>query len=178
VRADAIPSEKLDAIVVLSGGLTADSAMEPQTLDRLLKGAELIRQGKASALVLSRETWVRTGRRVTDSADQARVLELTGVSVPVFIVDSVSSTHDEAQRVKRVPASSAWKRIGLVTSPLHTGRACAVFERAGFTVTCIPAVSRDRSIRNLDTPGDRLRAFQGWLYEMAGTTNYRMKGWL
>lgn len=178
VRTDSAPLEKLDAIVVLSGGVTGDNAMSSQTLDRLLKGAELAREGRAPALVLSRETFTKNGRTVTDSADEVAVLALTAPSVPVFFIDSASSTHDEALRVKRLRGESNWKRIGLVTSPLHSRRACAVFERAGFVVTCIPAVSRDRSIRNLDSPGARLQAFQGWLYEMAGTTNYRLKGWI
>ena len=178
VRTDPAPREKLDAIVVLSGGGTGDSAMSTQTLDRLLKGAQLAREGDAPALVLSRETFKNNGRVVTDVADEAAVLALVAPAVPVFFIDSASSTRDEALRVNRLQARANWKRIALVTSPLHSRRACAVFERLGFLVTCIPAVSRDRAIRNLDTPGDRLRAFQGWLYEMAGTTDYRLKGWL
>jgi uncharacterized SAM-binding protein YcdF (DUF218 family) len=178
VRADTAPAGKLDAIVVLSGGVTGDSAMSTQTLDRVLKGAQLAREGRAGALVLSRESLRRSGRAVTDAEDEASVLALVQPAVPVFFIDSASSTRDEALRVKRLNSNTSWKRIGLVTSPLHSRRACAVFERAGFVVTCMPAASRDRSIRNLDAPADRLRVFQGWVYEMAGTTNYRLKGWI
>lgn len=178
VRADMLRPENLDAIVVLSGGLTPDGAMDSQSLDRLLKGIEVARRSTRSPLVLSRETLERDGRAFSDSADQAHVLALTAVSVPVLFIDSATSTRDEALRVKRLPGAKDWKGIGLITSPFHTRRACAVFERVGFVVTCIPAESRDRAIHHLYGAGDRLRAFQGWLYEMAGTTNYRMKGWI
>ncbi len=178
VRADSTSSGKLDAVVILSGGITGDNAMDSQTLDRLLKGLEVQRESAGSALVISRETFTRGGRVISDSADQARVLALTGVTAPVLYIDSASSTRDEALRVKRLPASRAWKRIALVTSPLHTRRACAVFERVGFTVTCIPAESRERTIKNAESTGERLGVFQGWLYEFAGTTRYRMKGWI
>jgi len=178
VRVDPAPAGKLDAVVVLSGGVTADNRMLSQTLDRLLKGLEVVRDGRASALVLSRETLMRSGRIVSDSADEAGILSLVGVQVPVYFIDAATSTRDEALRVNALTERSAWKRIGLVTSPLHTRRACAVFERVGFAVTCIPSDSRESSVRNLDTVEDRLHAFQGWLYETAGATDYRMKGWI
>ncbi len=178
VRADSISSGKLDAVVSLSGGITGDNAMDSQSLDRLLKGLEVLRGSAGSALVISRETFSRGGRVLSDSADQARVLWLTGVTAPVLYIDSATSTRDEALRVRRLPAARAWKRIALVTSPLHTRRACAVFERVGFTVTCIPAESRERTIKNVESAGERLEVFQGWLYEFAGTTKYRMKGWI
>jgi uncharacterized SAM-binding protein YcdF (DUF218 family) len=177
VRADAATG-KMDAVVVLSGGVTGDNAMSTQTLDRLLKGAETVREGGAPALVVSRETFAKGGRKVTDAEDEASVLALLGLTVPVYFIDSATSTHDEAMRLKALQQRRPWRRIGLVTSPLHSRRACATFEKAGFVVTCIPSASRDRPVRNLDTPKERLQAFHGWFYEMAGTTNYRMKGWI
>ncbi|MDQ6718513.1 MAG: YdcF family protein [Gemmatimonadota bacterium] len=178
VRSDGIPAEKLDAIVVLSGGMTADHLMNPQSLDRLLEGVQLIREGKGAALVLSTERRVGNGRTVSDSADQASVLALSGVAAAVFFIDSATSTRDEALRVSRLPARGGWQRIAVVTSPLHSRRACATFERAGFQVTCLPAASRDRAIRNFQGAGDRLHAFQGWLYECAGWIKYRVSGWV
>lgn len=178
VRGDPIPTGKLDGVVVLSGGSTGDSAMNPESVDRLLRGAQVARSGEAKALLISREHTKIGGYSVTDSADVANTLALFGTSVPVYYIDSATSTRDEAVRATRFAAQSHWNRIGIVTSPLHTRRACAVFEHAGFTVTCIPSESRKAPTRNLHTAEDRLRAFQGWFYEMAGTVNYRMKGWI
>lgn len=178
VRNDALPAEKLDAIVVLSGGITADGMMAPQTLDRLAEGAELVRAGKGAALVLSTEKLIKNGRAISDSTDQANFLRLSGVSIPVYFINSATSTRDEALRVAKLPARKEWSRIAIVTSPLHSRRACATFERAGFRVTCIPGASRDRALDHIDSASDRLRAFQGWLYECAGWLKYRMSGWI
>jgi hypothetical protein len=49
----------------------------------------------------------------------------------------------------------------------------------GFDVTCVAARSR---LPGGASPGpwprDRLTVFGDWVYEVAGTTKYRMKGWL
>ena len=68
--------------------------------------------------------------------------------------------------------------MAVVTSPSHSRRACGTFEKAGLRVTCVPAESREVSFETLTTPGDRIEAFQLWVYELAGTINYRVKGWL
>ena len=178
VRRDALPARPLDALVVLSGGATADNMMSNPTLDRLLSGVALSKAGRAGALVLSRETFRRHGRTISDSADQAGVLALADVTIPVFYIDSAKSTRDEALRVKRLAAGKSWSRIGLVTSPLHSRRACGTFEAVGFAVTCLPGGFREGALSNLDDDDDRMRAFKGWFYEFAGTTKYRMSGWL
>lgn len=178
VRQDTLPTAPPGALVVLSGGTTGDNMMNSATLDRLLSGAEMSKSGGAGALVLSRETIVRHGRTISDSADQARVLGLVAVGVPVFYIDSAKSTRDEALRVKRLAAGKGWRRIALVTSPLHSRRACGTFEAAGFLVTCLPSGFREGALSHLDEPEDRLRAFRGWFYEFAGTMKYRMSGWL
>jgi uncharacterized SAM-binding protein YcdF (DUF218 family) len=66
----------------------------------------------------------------------------------------------------------------VVTSPFHSRRACAVFEKVGFAVACLPADSRDLPVSRIITPKDRLRAFQLWIYEVAGDIRYRQRGWL
>jgi uncharacterized SAM-binding protein YcdF (DUF218 family) len=68
--------------------------------------------------------------------------------------------------------------VAVVTSPLHTHRACAAFEKVGFIVSCVPSESRSVALRNPRLATDRLRAFQLWLYELAGLTLYRARGWI
>ena len=177
VRRDSLPP-MLDAVVVLSGGTTADQMMVSATLDRLLTGAELAREGRTRALVLSREEWVRGGRALSDSIDQSNVIRLARIPVPIFFIDSATSTRTEALLARNLSVGKHWSEIGVVTSPPHTRRACATFERLGFKVTCIPSAYREGALQHLDGPGDRLSAFQAWLYEMAGTLRYRQAGWI
>ncbi len=179
VRNDSIGRKKFDAIAVLSGGSTTEGLMGTMTLDRLLKGAELARAHLAPAMMISRETWQFGGMTVTDRADQEQVLAMTlPDSEQVFFVDSVSSTRNEAERMKKIALAHGWKHIALVTSPLHSRRACATFEAVGFDVTCVVSASRDMALGKVRTPGDRLKAFRGWLYELAGTIKYRASGWI
>src|SRR6266542_3513281 len=173
VRSDSVGQKKLDAIAVLSGGSTVEGMMGPLTLDRLLKASSLARAHVAPAMMISREIWEFADETVTDRTDQEQVLAMTlPDSEQVFFVDSVSSTRNEAERMKKIADPHGWKRIAVVTSPLHSRRACATFESVGFEVTCVTSPSREMSLGKVRTPGDRLKAFSGWLYEVAGTLKY------
>jgi uncharacterized SAM-binding protein YcdF (DUF218 family) len=88
------------------------------------------------------------------------------------------STHDEAVRALALVRARNWKRIVLVTSPLHTRRACATFEKAGVVISCTPSNTRAFALGALGSPMDRVRAFQVWLYELAGTLRYRQLGYI
>jgi uncharacterized SAM-binding protein YcdF (DUF218 family) len=93
-------------------------------------------------------------------------------------VDSVHTTRDEAVNAWRLLSPRGASRVAVVTSPLHTRRACAAFEQVGFTVTCVPAVSRVYSVNAADTGADRLVLFREWLYERAAWIEYRARGWV
>jgi uncharacterized SAM-binding protein YcdF (DUF218 family) len=178
VRRDAIPPGA-DAIVVLSAGVNSDGTLHPQAIDRLLKGLELVARGVAPVLVLTREDREFGGVHVTSQADQERIASLVAPPVTrIVYAGTTRNTRQEATRVRDIARGSGWKRIVVVTSPLHSRRACGAFERVGFTVACAPADSRDLAVNRLITPKDRLRAFQLWIYEVAGTMRYRQRGWL
>lgn len=179
VRSDPLPSPPLtlDAVVVLSGGLTADGLIGADGTERMLSGLRLAKATGTSALVTTR---IRAGPNleVSSDADQKRFIELFGPGLRHFIVADVFSTRDEALRVRDLARQQSWARIAVVTSPSHSRRACGTFEKVGLRVTCAPAESREVAFRSLSDPGDRVEAFRLWIYEMAGTVNYRMKGWL
>ncbi len=175
IRVDPLPSSA-DAVVVLSAGVTADGFIHDQGLDRLLKGVELVRRGVASTLVVTREQR-GNNRNVTGARDQYALAALAGVTT-IVSTPIAASTHDEAIAVARIARISRWQRIVLVTSPFHSRRACATFERAGLHVSCIPSDSRDIAVHSLDVSSDRIGAFSMWIYEMAATLQYRQKGWM
>src|SRR3954465_5384056 len=176
VRRDNLPAQPLDAVVVLSGGITPDGMLVPEALDRLLTGLALMRDNVAPVLVVTEPR--RPGQGVTAAADQARVRALVARSFPMLMVDSVHTTRDEAVNAWRLLEARNAKNVAVVTSPLHTRRACATFEQVGFVVTCVPAISRVYSLTGADNGGDRLTLFREWLYERAAWFEYRARGWV
>lgn len=183
VRRDALlaGNPRPDAVVVLAEGITADSLLWPQALDRLLSGAEYVKTGVAPRLVITRNVERYRGRGIPSTPDQQRIVALAGIDpASVQVVDSVHSTRDEAVRAWQLLAPQGIRRIVLVTSPMHSGRACRTFQRVGFSVTCWPSVSRDVPFTRgaLHRSMDRLRAFQQWLYERVAFQYYHLKGWI
>jgi uncharacterized SAM-binding protein YcdF (DUF218 family) len=176
VRRDNLPAQPLDAVVVLSGGITPDGMLAPEALDRLLTGLALMRDSVAPVLVVTEPRRSRQG--VTAAADQARVRALVARPFPMLMVDSVHTTRDEAVNAWRLLQARNATKIAVVTSPLHTRRACATFEQVGFVVTCVPAISRVYSVTGADNGSDRLTLFREWLYERAAWFEYRARGWL
>ena len=177
IRRDPIP-QRVDAIAALGAGITPEGWMRSEKLDRFLSGLELQRRGLAPTLMVSRERVRIGGRMVSDSADLARQTNLSNAAASTVFVDSVTTTRTEALRMKRIADAHGWRRIAVVTSPLHTRRACATFEAVGFQVVCVPAALRGSGLDPGSIPEDRFRAFRSLLYETFATDSYRRRGWI
>src|SRR5687768_494115 len=176
IRADPLPTSA-DAIVVLSGGMTDDGMLPQQAIDRLLHGLGLVKVGTATTLLVTHESRVIDGRRVSTAGDQVKLARLAGVT-DLVSTGLVKSTRQEALAVSRIAKARGWRNLVLVTSPFHSRRACATFERVGLDVSCAPSQSRDIAVRRLRDPQDRVAAFGMLIYETAGTLRYRQLGWL
>lgn len=177
IRRDPIPAH-VDAIAVLAMGFTPDSLMRSETLDRYLTGITLARKNIANAMMVSRERRPYDGRMVSDSADQEAIASLAANGIKTTFVDSVFTTRTEALRMKSVAQKNGWQTVAVVTSPLHTRRACATFEAVGFRVVCVPAVVRNSGLHPASSAQQRLHSFQAWLYEIFATDTYRRRGWI
>lgn len=177
IRSDHLPP-RVDAIAVLSSGLAADGSMRHETLDRLLTGLSLARKGLASTVAVSRERYVFNGKVVSDSADLQRVAMLVAGPTKVLFVDSVFITRSEALRIRDLALTNNWTTVAVVTSPMHTRRACATFEAVGLKIVCVPALVRESGLYPGADAGERLRAFRSWLYEVFATATYASRGWI
>jgi uncharacterized SAM-binding protein YcdF (DUF218 family) len=175
VRRDPLPPTPVNAVIVLSGGVTVDSLLGTQAADRLLTGLELMRDSAAPVLVVTRARRGSTG--VSADNDQQRLRALVARPFEMLFVDSVRTTRDEAVKAARLLLPRGVDTIALVTSPLHTRRASAAFERVGFRVRCVPAVSRDYTLR-ADSSADRLALLRAWIYEWMAWLKYRRRGWV
>lgn len=178
VRRDVLPREPVAAVVVLSGDVLADSAINAGALERLLTGVELVKRGLAPRLVTTRVIKRYGGNAVNSDAAQLRLIRLAGLEGAWTILDSVGNTRDEAVRtaVRLLPTGA--RRIAVVTSPMHTRRACGTFEKVGFQVACVPAAEIEFVTANAASSTDRLAAARDYLYERLGMVKYRYKGWL
>lgn len=177
IRTDPIPSTGADAIVVLSAAVSRDSLLSPGGVERLVHGVELARAGTAPVLITSRVRYHGSAITATSDADQARLLRFAPDSLRWLVVDSVATTRDEALQVAALAAREGFQRFIVVTSAMHTRRACAAFRRVGLQVTCVAAPSHQIALRELVNPGDRVAAFGPWLYETVGWWWYGAKGW-
>lgn len=181
VDRDRRPPAAAGAVVVLGADVTPDSLLYEQSLDRMLSGVELVRSGAAPLLVVPGNVREDGARRIPATPDQRRLIALAGIdSTRVLVSESVYSTRDEAVRAQQLLTPRGVRHIYLVTSPVHSRRACRTFARVGFVVTCWPSHSRDVPL----TPGalrrstDRLAAFRLWLYEQVATAVYHTRGWV
>jgi uncharacterized SAM-binding protein YcdF (DUF218 family) len=178
IRVDPLPSDTLDAIVVLSGGMLSDSSLSGNAADRLLTGLELIRAGRARRLITTRQSVETPRGRITSDSDQTRLISLASVADRWSMVIGAHTTRDEAVLTSQLLFPRGQKRIAVVTSPLHTRRACAVFEAVGFSVVCRASRERDNATNPPFGEHDRLAAFRSYGYELVGFVKYRMRGWL
>ena len=178
IRNDPLP-QRAEAVMVLSAGVSDEGMVSPQAVDRLLTGLGLLDRGVAPVLLLSREAYLINGHLISSRHDQGRIISLVpGALEKTFVAGVAHSTREEALRAAALFRRNSWKRMVVVTSPLHTRRACATFEHLGIVVSCRASEARDFDTSKMADPGDRLRAFQLWLYETSGALDYRLHGWI
>lgn len=172
VRRD--PLRRADAVVVLSSDIFRDGQMTQAAQIRLLRGYEVIREGYAPRLVITR---LRPPKESYEPVIEKQLRRLK-LEFPIDETLPVGNTHDEAIEVGRLVRDHAWREIILVSDPTHLRRAGAVFEKQGLKVLCTPCADRDYDLENLSTPGERIDAFRDWLWEAIGYEVYKRNGWI
>jgi Uncharacterized conserved protein len=178
IRRDSLPAAPLDAVVVLSSSVNRDGVLDVSGTERLLSGLAVWRRNHARLLITTRVSDRGSGHVVTSDADQRALIALGGDTLSWRIAAPAHTTHDEALRTAEMLAPARSRSIAVVTSPLHTRRACATFEALGFRVVCIPSGERRYAVYSLSGPRERLDAFFDWLYEQLGMVKYRTNGWI
>jgi len=175
VRRDPV-SAPVDAIIVLSAGITDAGTLNPHGTDRMLTGLAMHRQFLAADVATTTVTRsTHTGGIISSAPDQRWLLQLFDSTMHAVHVDSVHTTHDEVARLFRLGQTRGWHRVIVVTSPPHTRRACAAFERVGFHVVCVPSRS---SLATEGVPMDRIVLARELWYEVIGWWWYRIRGWV
>jgi uncharacterized SAM-binding protein YcdF (DUF218 family) len=172
VRAD--PVAPADAVLVLSSRLQHDGQLTPEAESRLLRGVELLAEGRAPRLVITEQK-----PPAVPYAPAARaLLRRFGMEHEVVAVGPVANTHDEAVAMARLAGERGLARVLVVSSATHTARACAAVERTGLAVVCVPAPETRFDLETQDRPLDRLELFGRVLHERVGSWVYRRRGWI
>lgn len=151
-------------MVALSSSVKRDWLLDPAGEGRLRAAAAIASRLNSPRLVTTRVYDGKSG--LTSDYGQRSVITTTEYSGQWTIVGPiVRSTHDEAVALRAAVAGRP--TIVVVTSRMHTRRACATFEQVGFIVTCVGYIDP----RWWRTP-------VAYLYERAAVIKYRRKGWV
>jgi len=172
VRRDRI--EAADAVFVFASRVQEDGDPTTDAMSRLLKGIELVADGRAPRLVVS---------EVPPPAGSYAPLARAWVAAfaprgEVVSVGRILNTREEAVAVARLFRERGWTRVLAVTSPTHTRRAAAALEKEGLVVFAVPAVETRFDLERLHWPGDRREAFAVIAHERIGLLVYRRRGWI
>ncbi len=133
------PGQKVssDAIVVLAGGIRwqppikSYTVLGTQSLDRLICGMDLLKEGSAPVLVLSGgEAQVSRHPAIEASVMKDQALRL-GIPQDAILTETLSrTTAESAVEVRRLLPNA--QHIVLSTSAIHLPRAVALFKKQGF----------------------------------------------
>jgi uncharacterized SAM-binding protein YcdF (DUF218 family) len=172
VRRDAI--ENADAVFVFASRIQEDGDPTTDAMSRLLKGVELVAEGRAPWLVVS-EMPPPAGPHAPLARAWLAALARRG---EVLQLGRVVNTHDEAVELARLGGVRGTRRVLAVPSPTHTRRAAAALEKQGLVAIAVPAVETNFDLERLRHPGDRRRAFAAIAHERIGLVVYRRRGWI
>ena len=171
IRVD--PIEKADAVIVLSSATTRESRLDYHGFIRTVEGMRLINDGWASTLVRTEVG----GNMPKPHADVAELVRLCG-RPNIMVIGPVFSTRDEAVQFADLARERGWTKAILVTSPYHSARAAAAFEKAGISVRSRPCPEREFAPSKPRSVRERLAVLRWWLYEQVRWALYRVRGWV
>jgi uncharacterized SAM-binding protein YcdF (DUF218 family) len=183
-RADVI----YDAVIVLGGGLDPDATEtsgRPEynsAGDRILRGYELLREGRARNVLISGGSLDSRPEAVIEAEVLSRQLQQWGIEPErIFIEGKSRNTRENALQSRKIIEQQGWKTLLLVTSAAHLPRAYGCFAALGIRPDTFVADVRA-------PPGKRpaswlprayhLSASSDALREFAGRWVYRRRGWM
>ena len=180
------PGEVYDAVIVLGGGVDPGATAASGQLElnaageRVLRGFELVRAGKAQHVLLSAGTLDPAPGAPPESALLARQLTAWGVD-PARIVEEPESrnTRENATKSAALVRARGWKRLLLVTSAAHMPRALGCFRAAGLEPDTLPVDHRfsKEQARGLAPRAVHLNTSTEALRELCGRAIYRVMGY-
>lgn len=172
-RRDPLPAAA-EAVVVLGSRLQADGEPTATAESRLLHALGLLARLGSGRLVVT-----ELPPPAASHARLAGALALRlGLEAEVIPVGPSRSTREEAAALGTLARGRGFRRVILVTSPLHSLRGSLALEHEGLIVASSPAAETNYDLETLDRPAERLLAFADALHERVGLAYYAWRGWL
>lgn len=128
-----------DVIIILGGGIVTDLKILPWGVqERVQRGVELYKQGFADKVIVTGGLVKNFG--YSESEIMAPYAQLLGIAGDdLFEENRAESTYDNAIYSQEIMKKQGWQTALLATSDFHTKRACRVFEKLNFNITCVAA---------------------------------------
>lgn len=166
-----------DAIFIAAANLQPEGHFSPTALSRLTHGLDLLDEGLAPVLILTRPV----GQSPSAADATVDLMEALDIRRPVVILGPVKNTRDEAKLVGEYCHEHGIGRLLVVTSPSHSLRVSRALEHEGVTVTSSPSEETGFDIAHLGwgaASGSRLQAFRRLIHEHVGYWQYRLRSWI
>jgi uncharacterized SAM-binding protein YcdF (DUF218 family) len=175
-----------DAVVVL-GGMVDDAASRASgetelrgQVDRLVRGFELARAGRARHVVVSAGLISPQPGDIAEGARLAEKLAAWGIPEDRIVAETASrNTRENAVEVSRIAAARGWRTLLVVTSAAHLPRAQGCFRAVGLDPDVLPVDFRggDGRGRSYLPRAGALAKSTDALRELAGRVVYRVAGY-
>lgn len=180
------PDVVYDAVIVLGGmvdGAATRASGEVQltdSVDRVVRGFELVRSGRARAILLSAGLVFPRPGDVPEADRLAAKLAGWGVPPSQIVAEAASrNTRENAIESSRVAAARGWRKLLLVTSAAHVPRALGCFRAVGLEPDVLPVDFRagDGRVASWMPQASALQKSTRALHELAGRVAYRIAGY-
>ncbi|MCE9667804.1 YdcF family protein [Myxococcus stipitatus] len=182
------PDVTYDAVIVLGGGLdpsASERTGRPEynaAVERVLRGFELLRAGRARRVLISGGSLDPSPEAVVEADVLSRQLQAWGIPAERIVTEGRSrNTRENAVESERIVRREGWRTLLLVTSAAHMPRAAGCFAAVGLRPDTLPVDVRSPSERTGRLSWLPRAAFLAQstdaLRELAGRAVYRLRGW-
>jgi uncharacterized SAM-binding protein YcdF (DUF218 family) len=188
VKATYRPDVVYDAVIVLGGGLDPDgteASGRPEyngAGERILRGYELLREGRARNVLISGGSLDPRPEAVVEAEVLAGQLREWGIAPErIFTEGKSRNTRENAVESEKIIRQQGWQSLLLVTSAAHMPRAYGCFAAVGIRPDTFTADVRAPPGRRPPSWLPRayhLSSSSEALRELAGRLVYRMRGWM
>ena len=180
---------RYEVAIVLSGMVslplsTPDRIEFYDSVDRIIAGIALVKQGRAEKLLISGGTGSLYAQPVREASLLRTFALEDGLRDDQILVDDASrNTYENALYTMYILRTHGYQRCVLVTSALHMRRAAAIFHKQGLTPDLYPVDFNSKPGGEL-TPFDFLPSAHTLsmasevMHELVGLVMYRLQGYL